>query len=267
MPFADTVINKSRPQSEIRKTQFMKVSQGTHTIRILQPQAKTIPQHFFKGKGSILCLEDECPICANNRSLWSKYDKEARKQTGYNAKSYRFFVNVLDKTPAKACASCGTEHKDLRNTICTCGEVLPEAKPLNRVKVLSRGVTLRDDLDSIDRAIQDSNGEPIGLMNYDIMLMVTGTGTDTKVTAVPRTEANEPVELTEELYDLEKVVIRLSPEEMLDVQRGTSLKDIFAARRAKEDAEISATEVTHLASQQEIDKVNDAVDALFNKEE
>lgn len=268
MSFADTVINRNKG-SNMRRTEFMQLGQGAHTIRILQPQAKTYPTHFLKGRGSILCLEDECPICSNNKSLWLQFDREAKKQTGYNAKQYRFYVNVLDKTPAKTC-ECGKEYKNLVTTICQCGKVLSDAKPLNKVRVLNKGTTLRDDLDSIDKAIQNESGEPIGITNYDIILMVSGVDNDTKTTPVPRTESNKPVELGEqELYDLEKVIVRLTPEEMLDAQRGVSFKDIFSARKAKEAQEVTLENlerVQPVASQETLDEVNDAVNQLFNQQ-
>lgn len=260
MSFADTVINKGY-KSDRKKNEFMQTGQGAHTIRILQPQAKTYPTHFFKATfTTVLCLEDECPICANNRSLWNQFDKEAKKQSGYNPRQYRFYVNVLDKTLAKTCEKCGTEYKDTRNTICKCGEVLPDAKPLNKVKILNKGTTLRDDLDSIDKAIQDNNGEPLGLVNYDIVLMVSGTGNDTKTTPVPKTDATEPVPEDLELFDLEKVVIRLEPSEMLETQRGISLKDIFTARKNKEEMVFEPA-----VSQETIDQVNAAVNQLFGQ--
>src|SRR5574339_256667 len=194
MSFADIKIERGF-KSDRKKNEFMQVGQGAHIIRILQPQAKTYPTHFFRNTyTTVLCLEDECPICKNNKSLGQQFDKDAKKQPSYNARQYRFYVNVFDKTPAKTCEKCGKEYKDLRQTVCTCGEILPaEAKPINKVKILNKGTTLRDDLDSIDKATQDSEGNPIGLTNYDFVLMVSGTGTDTRITPVPRTEANQPV--------------------------------------------------------------------------
>lgn len=275
MPFADTVITRGNKQSDTRKTEFMQVGQGAHTIRILQPQAKTYPTHFFKGRGSVLCLEEECPICANNRSLWLQFDKEAKKQQSYNAKQYRFYVNVLDKTPAKVC-ECGKEYKALERLVCDCGKQLPAPAPLNKIKVLNKGITLRNDLDSIDNAIQypanhENAGTPIGLMNYDIVLMVSGTGNETKVTPIPRTDSNQPVELGEQqLYDLEKIILVFTPEEMLDVQRGVSIKDIFAARRAKEASEFNPETfektVEPIVTQETLDEVNAKVSSLFNQQ-
>src|SRR3990172_10248604 len=180
MSFSDLEVkfNNFSNDSKFKRTEFMSLTSGAHTIRILNEQAKTKPTHFFKvNNTTVLCLGDECPVCANNKKLIMQFPENFREQTGYNKITYRFFVNVLDKTPAKTCGKCNKEYKDLRQTICTCGEVLPEAMPLNKVKVLSKGLTLRNDLDSVDNAILDNTGTPIGLINYDIVLMVTGAGT------------------------------------------------------------------------------------------
>jgi hypothetical protein len=263
MSFIDREVkfNNFNNDSKFKKTEFMVVSNGAHTIRVLQPTVKTVPTHFFKSNNvTVLCLEDECPVCANNKKLIMQFPDNFREQQGYNKVNWRFFINVLDKTPAKTCVKCGRENKDLRQTICTCGEILPEAKPINKVKVLSKGLTLRDDLGSVEKAILDNTGTPIGLMNYDIVLMVTGAGTrDAKVTPVPRTEANEPIPEGLELFDLDKATIVVNAEEMLDIQRGISLKDIFAARKNK------AETFEPVASQAEIDDVNAAVDKLFKQ--
>jgi len=267
MPFKDIEVKfNNSNQSKFKRTEFMNLTQGAHTIRVLQPQPKTKPTHFFYPKTTVLCLGEECPVCANNKKLIMQFPDTFRDQTGYVKVNWRFFVNVLDKTLAKIC-ECGKEYKNLVSTICTCGKVLSEAKPLNKVKVLSKGLTLRDDLDSIDNAILYTSGTPVGLVNYDVVLMVSGTGRDTKITPVPRTEANQPVELGEqELFDLDKAVIVLSAEEMLDSQRGVSLKDIFSARKAKEDKAYSDDFINEpTVSQDELDKVNEAVASLFQQ--
>jgi len=259
MSFKDIEIKFGNQNSDIKRAEYMQLPVGAHTIRVLQAQAKTLPTHFFvKNKVTVLCLGDECPICTNNKKIIMQFPKNFREQQDYVKINYRFFVNVFDKTPAKTCGKCQKEYKNLSATLCDCGEVLPEAAPINRVKVLAKGLTLRDDLDSIDKAILNAQGDPIGLMNYDVVLMVSGTGRDTKITPVPRTEANQPVELTQELYDLEKVTITLTPSEMLDVQRGISLKDIFAARKSAAEPVIDP-----IANQAEIDKANAAVASLF----
>jgi hypothetical protein len=264
MSFADIEIKFNSGNFEkARRTEFMSLTTGAHTVRILQNQAKTVPIHFFNAnKVSVLCLSDECPVCANNKKLIMQFPENFREQHDYNKINYRFYVNVLDKTPAKVCGKCQKEYKNLAMTICTCGEVLNAVAPLNKIKVMSKGLTLRDDLDSIDKAIQSPNGEPVGLTNYDMVLMVSGTGRDTKVTPVPRTEANEPFVLAEgqELFDLEKCYIALTPSEMLDAQRGVQLKDIFAGRRASKQISVEP-----VVPQETLDQVNEAVNKLFNQ--
>jgi len=261
-PFADLEVKFNQFENKFKRTEFMSLTTGAHTVRILQPQAKTVPTHFFNNtKTTVLCLGDDCPVCANNKKLISQFPETFRDQRDYVKINYRFFVNVLDKTVAKTC-ECGKEYKNLAMTICTCGKVLNNPAPLNKVKVMSKGITLRDDLDSIDKAILDNQGTPIGLVNYDVVLMVSGTGRDTKVTPVPRTEANQPVELNgQELFDVEKAYIVVTPAEMLDVQRGISLKDIFSARKAENKSNI----IEPIASQEVLDEVNAAVDEIFKQ--
>jgi hypothetical protein len=263
MSFVDKEISREYKKGDFKKTEFMSVTNGAHIIRILEDQAKTLPTHFFmNSKSSVLCLEDECPICKNNKDLIRQYPENFRDQPGYNKVNYRFFVNVLDKTPAKVCEKCGKEYKDTRQTICTCGEVLPTAAPLNKVKVLSKGLQLRDDLGSVEKAILDTDGNVIGLKNYDVIIMTTGAGTrDAKNTPVPRTEANQPVPESLELFDIDKAVIKLEPSEMLDLQRGISIKDIFAARKAKQEEFVPE----EIAPQADIDAVQAKVNALFNQ--
>lgn len=262
MSFIDREVKFNKGSSNYKRTEFMTLTNGAHTIRVLDEQAKTVPTHFFNNsKATVLCLEDNCPICENNKRLISQFPNNFREQSAYNKINYRFFVNVFDKTPAKVCTKCGKEWKNLAQTVCSCGEVLPEAKPLNKVKVLSKGLTLRDDLGSVEKAILDESGTPIGLTNYDVTLMVTAAGTrDAKITPVPRTDSTQPVDLGEqEKFDLEKATIVLEPSEMLDLQRGISLKDIFASRKKEE------VTFDPVASQDELDKVNDAVNKLFNQ--
>lgn len=266
MSFIDVEVKfNSNSDSKFKKTEFMSLTNGAHTVRLLNDKAKTVPTHFFnRSKATVLCLGDECPICANNKKLYMQFNKEANKQPEYNKVTYRFYVNVLDKTPAKTCTKCGLEYKDIRNTVCSCGEILPAtATPLNKVKVIAKGLTLRDDLDSVSRAILDNTGTPVPLTSYDMVLMVTGAGTrDAHITPVPRPDMNEPTPEGLELFDLERATIKFDASEMLDLQRGVSLKDIFSARKNKQDEFVPEQAV----SQETIDQVNDAVSKLFNQD-
>ncbi len=267
MSFADIEVKFNKPnENSFRKTEWMSLTQGAHTVRILNEQAKTVPTHFFNNtKTSVACLGADCPVCQNNKNLIAQFPNNFRDQVEYNKVTYRFFVNVLDKTLAKVC-ECGKEYKALVTTICTCGKVLPDAAPLNKVKLLSKGITLRDDLASIEKAIQTPTGDPIPLTQYDMVLMVSGSGKDTKVTPVPRTESNEPVDIKpEDLFPIENAIIRVTPEEILDIQRGVRLKDIFAARRTKQ-SDFNPETFERIAPQADIDAVNAKVANLFNQE-
>ena len=184
-----------------------------------------------------------------------------REQSGYNKGVKRFFVNVLDKTLAKVCTACNKEYKNISTIVCTCGEALPDAQPLNKVKVLAKGVSLFEQLVAIDNAILDDSGEKIGLTNYDINIVVSGVGRDISYTPIPDTSKREPVEAkyADELFDLDKATIKLTPEEMLDLARGVTLKDIFAARKAQE----VEVQVGEQVSEETLANVNQQVANLF----
>ena len=226
-------------QSNIKKTKFLDLK-GTATVRILTTEATEITSHFVNAsKATVRCLDEECPICANNKVLIMQYPDNFRDEAKYSPKRIVYLVNVLDKTPVRLC-ECGVENRVSQNPgpqACKCGKILTEdAKPSNTIKVLSRGVTLFDQLDAINNAILDDKGERVGLTRFDITFVVSGEG-KTKVITPIAGQVSEPVEFNEEdLYDLENVTIKLTPTEMVDLQGGVSLKDIFAARRATEKA-------------------------------
>lgn len=236
-------------ESNVRRTEYISLTPGAHVIRILNSRAKDIFVHYI-NKATVECLGDDCPICANNKSLISAFPNDFRNQPGYVKKTERHYVNVLDKTPAKVC-ECGQEYKDLSATFCRCGKQLPDAKPLMKVKVLAKGKTLFEHLETIHNSILDAENNPIGIHNYDISLVVSGTGRDVNYTPIPNPANSAPVEqkYLDEMFDLDKAIIRLTPEELLDLQRGISLKDIFAARRSKETAVVETQVPEEVATQ------------------
>ena len=262
MSFANVETKKFTPNSDFKRTEFMQLGAGGHKIRILQEKALDVYTHYL-NKSTVLCLGDECPICANNKKLIMNFPDTFRDQGGYNRATRRYFVNVLDKTPAKTCVACKKEYKNLSSVACVCGEVLPDAQPLNRVKVLAKGISLFEQLDAIDKSILDDKGEKVGLTQYDINLVVSGSGRDVSYTPIPDTRSIGPASGYEEkdLFDLDRASIKLTPEEMLDLQRGVTLKDIFAARKAKE----VEFEVGEQVSDETVKDVNDRVANLFNQ--
>lgn len=65
--------------------------------------------------------------------------------------------------------------------------------------------------------------------------MVTQSGSRKNIAPMPDTNATDKIEVPEDaLYDLESLVIKLEPDEIIELQRGVSLRDIFAARRGEE---------------------------------
>ena len=52
------------------------------------------------------------------------------------------------------------------------------------------------------------------------------------ITPIPQPDRRNPVPEGLELFELDKITIELDPGEILDLQRGASVRDIFAARRA-----------------------------------
>lgn len=238
MSFGDT--KTAQPAGGTQKrTQFIKLQAGfPATIRIIGSENLEFT-HYVNGS-TVKCLEDACPICANNKRLFLEKGKDARNDPSFIAKVKRYSVNVLDKSPVKKC-KCGLEYSDTTKTTCTCGQILTSpVEASNTVKVLSRGASLFDQLFAVNAAILNTEGEPVGIDNYDITLVVSGSGKTTVVSVIPNPTLNSPVPEGLELYDLASVTLSLDPGEMLDVIRGVSVRDIFAARKASKMSDASS---------------------------
>jgi hypothetical protein len=258
MPFADTT---SPVRFQNKKVQFLPLIGGNYTIRILDSEALCLYTHYI-NKVTVECLGEECPICSNNQRLIMENPKDFRNVQGYAPRTRRYLVNVLDKTMVKKCPKCGLDNYDISatgNSCIGCSEmiisVVPE--PSNTVKILAKGVQVFDQLNSIDLSILNDKGEPLGLTNYDLVLRVTGTGNKKIVTPIPMSSNVELVDPNLEKYELAKITIKLTPEEMLDLQRGVSLRDLFAARRANAGVDPVMEELQS--------EVSDAVKKLFTQ--
>lgn len=263
-----TFINTERPSrtnTEFKKTEFIDLTPGQTIIRILPGEIFTCDTHYVKGI-SVKCLGDECPICSSNRKLIAENPETFRSVAGYSPKSFRFAVNVLDKSPVKICKNCNHEVKKFQNSyppVCpSCNHPIV-AEPeifLNKVKVLSKGRTLADQLNAAQDSVLDSTGTPVGITNFDIVLSVTGTGRDQKIAAIPLSDRKDPpVYLEESLFDLSRSVVTLTAEELGDLQKGISLRDIFSSRKT------GGTDVENLANKVETANkaIMDRVQSLF----
>lgn len=237
-----------------KRFNFLRLTEGQHIIRLLQP-IEEVPMFYshWLRKSNIECLGVDCPFCQNNQEILLGVDgdyERAKKVTGFNPWQVRYFANVLDRTLVKVHPESEEAVENKRNAInewaVVCKDTqLPlaevEAKPSNIVKVLSSGITLFDALEKIDLTTcskevdEEGNPTPLGIKNYDVVLVVSGTGRERKSPPVPQVTRNDVVEIDKaDLFDLDRALIKLTVEEIIDFRRGVTLKDIFAARRDKE---------------------------------
>jgi len=252
--------------SLFKKIEFIDLPQGQTTIRLLSKSFFEFYNHYINGV-YVECLGTDCPICASNAQLIMENPQNFKDIKGYSPRNHRYAVNVLDKTVVKICPKCKAEFKKSGNAFpstCTkCDTVIinePE-QVLNRVKVLSKGPTLTEQLKALQQTVLNASKEPLGVTNFDIVLYVTGSGKSTTITPIPLTNETAPVEVSDEqLFDLEKAKLSLTMDEIKDVMRGVSLKDIFAARKATSDEKFMEKEHKSVA-----ENVSQTVMDIMNK--
>jgi hypothetical protein len=265
MPFTTfgTPREEFKFESKFKKTSFLDLN-TTSTVRILTNGYLPVQTHYV-NRTTVQCIGEHCPICANNKALIMQFPDTFKDEPKYSPRRTVNLVNVLDKTPVRVCPKCQTENHVVGQapTTCKCGEILTGTPtPSMKIKVLSRGVTLFDQLDAINNAIMDASGERVGLTGYDLTFVVSGSGKNKTITPIPGQMSPIEAYNETELYDLENVTLKFSPTEMIDLQRGVSLKDIFAARKATEKSESIQESVL---PKELLDSVQSDVDALFGK--
>lgn len=258
MPFSP-VPEKEKYESNFKKTEFIKLVKGDNVIRILDDDYRMYPTHFVPGRGSVLCLgKDECPICQNNKKLIVENPQNFRNMKGYLARSDRYYFNVLDRSTAKVCPKCGNEVKavnDVFPKVCDCGTVVAgvEAQPVNKVKVLNK----TSGLVTLLVAFEHKYGL---LTSYDISLFIADPNAKVPPTPIPLTNQNDVVEVNpEDKYDLDNVLMKLSAEEIEELLRGVSVKDIYKARKGSEDKELEEQ------ANVDADEIQKQVNDLFSK--
>ena len=250
---------KSGSGGNFKRTEFLKLTPGTHTVRIVQKVPKKYYQHWFGG--GVECLGEECPQCAQNQRIIDDNNGDydvAKKVEGFVKRDARGAVNVVDRTPIKICPECGAENRPTNNefpSACwSCTTLITDVAPkvTNNVKVFSRAASVFDQLYDLDKHTLDKEGNVVGINNFDVSLYIVGNN----CVPVP-TENREVLEVDEsKFYDLEKVALKLSAEEMTQRMKGVSIKEIFQARKpdgykdASEDSvEISKEKVAEIQSE------------------
>jgi hypothetical protein len=267
MPFTNfgTPREKQAFTSTFKKVEFLDMN-STSTIRILTNGYLPILTHYI-NKVTVQCIGEGCPVCSTNRMLMMQFPDTFKDEPKYSPRRVNNLVNVLDKTMVRVCPKCQSELRTngLATSPCKCGEILTGTPtPSLKVKVLSRGVTLFDQLDAINNAILDDKGERIGLTGYDITFVISGASRNKVITPLPGQVSPMPEYKEADLYDLDKVTLKLTETELVDLQSGVSLKDIFSARKASEKSSSIAESVL---PKELMDSVQSDVDALFGKVE
>lgn len=272
----------SSSRDDNKKLNFIKLTEGRHLIRLLQPlsQVKLTYTHWVRGTSVECPGTDVCPICRYNQEILLSVDGDwdkAKEVKQFNPYQVRYYANVLDRTPVKVSPKSETGFENKRrpdNTwplVCEeTGEFLEgvEERPSNTVKILAGGVTLFNALESIDNATLDENENKIGIENYDIVLMISGTGRDRKTSPVPQERRNDVIDVDEhELYDLDRALIVFTPEEITDFLNGTSLSDIFKARRLSEsepEVDTERAEVSFVEEKKQADTIAKSINDLIS---
>ena len=255
MPF----VHDEPTRKTFKKVNYLKLSQGQHRVRILQDPstALVVYTHFLvtkTGEYSVACLGDEgCPICDNNRRIILENPKEFRNIPGYFGRSKHYLLNVLDRTLVKTCSQCQSEIKKVgndfpsncTNTECAAFIINEKAHPANKVKALTIGNDTASRLEAIEKSTTNEQGDLLSLTDFDIVFVVEGVGREKKITPLPSLQYQDKVEIPQDqLEDLQSVTMKLSAEEIMNLLKGISLKDIFNSRRTPQPAPITeATEV------------------------
>jgi len=219
------------------KINFLYFEPGQHIIRILGNPRKFYTHYLNNQKISVKCLGEECPICQNNKKLIAEYPKTFREIPGYASRSTRHYFNCLDRTEVKVCPECGEEVKKEMSgkypAVCKNGHLVVDvpATASGKVKVASISETNALEINSHVKSILGEDGSELGINAFDFLFMVTKSGGKKNTSPLPLKDHNDVVEVAEELlYDLETAPLTLSPQEILSLLQGVSLRDIFLAR-------------------------------------
>jgi len=235
-------IDTSGANESYNKAEFLSYDLGEHRIRLLT-EPRRVFLHYLRGKGTIECLGSDCPICQKNKLIAST-SQAPEKEPGYNRSSLRYYFNGLDRTLVKICPNCQTPNKKGSIgflPVCSeCGAVITDIQeaPLDRVKIVNVSKTNAELLRTIQASTLNAENQPLGLENFDVIFKVFMVEKQKNIIVDADPTANDKVEVPEDaLFDLERITIKLEPDEMESLVSGVSLKDIFAARRGDDFSE------------------------------
>jgi len=215
---------------------------GKHKIQLLDKEIKPAYVHWVNG-AYVACLGSECPVCKENYRIIREAEEagtDYNKHPDYRRKTLRYYTNVLDLTEVKKCPKCGYEsHKRENGTwldVCEeCGQTLinVEPEPSMEVKIMSKGKQLFEKFN----LFEELHGDPT---SYPIILIVKNSR---EVDAVPLT--NEPIvegDFSDKMYNLpEEALLKLTPDEMVQLMSGVRVRDILVARRANKENNTTPT--------------------------
>jgi len=243
MSFAEAVEGKSKSGDIKTSSDYVALTENHQTIvRSLDNEPKTSYQHFIpkghshfpnanKGKGiGITCPGSfKCPVCK-----WNETQPIKEKQLKLRK---LFLFNVIDRTPVKTCPNCKVETYGKRNkypeTCSGCGGNLAsvEPKPINRVKIMSKGVKIARQI----AKIQQELGNDLSIR--DITIETRGIGADISHVCIPDQE--QSINFNEVLgegwtkHDLVAITKPLPTDKITRILEGESYFDVVGAPNDK----------------------------------
>lgn len=151
----------------------------------------------------------------------------------------RYIINVVDRTPYGACASCSAQTPKGKN--CTaCGAKLPASidyAPLNRLRLLEGGPQLFETTLNAVENMQLEDYPDSDITGYDIVFTTTGTGRDRKIAAIPQAPSELDIDSLPEVdgeaqktFDLELLSEPASIEEIEAMVEGATVEELNAIR-------------------------------------
>lgn len=252
-----------REKTTYPKINFMKFDYGQHLLRVIgKPRA--IYSHYLRSSNiSIKCLDDDCPICHNNKRIFLEHPNNFREVKGYTARQYRHYFNALDRTAVKVCPNCQAENKrnstgNFPTSCVSCNALITSVTETksNKVKLVSISDTNAKMLAVQAQSVLDEKGEPLPLDSYDVMFTVIP---GERKAILPQTVPgnNDKVEVPEDaVYDLDRAVITLEPDEVISLLKGVALRDIFASRSSSKE-EQATEEMTEDLEKKIEEKINE----------